>query len=105
MEDQNLLVYCGHFYGGVINSGNVNLSGQATIFSWSCEKGGGLDATDLRSDDVYLYHFTIKDVSVNPSKQFEAHLFNSGNAFYFKTLTYKFKESSQGKGQVLLKKP
>ncbi len=105
VEDQNLLVYCGQFYGGVINSGNVNLSGQATIFSWSCEKGGGLDATDLRSDDVYLYHFTIKDVSVNPSKQFEAHLFNSGNAFYFKTPTYKFKESSQGKGQVLLKKP
>ena len=105
VEDQNLLVYCGQFYGGVINSGNVNLSGQATIFSWSCEKGGGLDATDLRSDDVYLYHFTIKDVSVNPSKQFEAHLFNSGNAFYFKTPTYKFKETSQGKGQVLLKKP
>ena len=105
VEDQNLLVFCGQFYGGVTNSGNVKLSGQATIFSWSCEKGGGLDATDLRSDDVYLYHFTIKDVSVNPSKQFEAHLFNSGNAFYFKTPTYKFKESSQGKGQVLLKKP
>ena len=105
VEDQNLLVFCGQFYGGVMNSSNVKLSGQATIFSWSCEKGGGLDATDLRSDDVYLYHFTIKDVSVNPSKQFEAHLFNSGNAFYFKTPTYKFKESSQGKGQVLLKKP
>ena len=83
----------------------VARTGQATIFSWSCEKGGGLDATDLRSDDVYLYHFTIKDVFVNPSKQFDAHLFNSGNAFYFKTPTYKFKESSQGKGQVLLKKP
>ena len=105
VEDQNLLVFCGQFYGGVMNSSNVKLSGQATIFSWSCEKGGGLDATDLRSDDVYLYHFTIKDVSVNPSKQFEAHLFNSGNAFYFKTPTYKFKETSQGKGQVLLKKP
>ncbi len=105
VEDQNLLVYCGHFYGGVINSGNVNLSGQATIFSWSCEKGGGLDATDLRSDDVYLYHFTIKDVFVNPSKQFDAHLFNSGNAYYFTTPTYKFKESTRGTGQVKLKKP
>ena len=105
VEDQNLLVFCGQFYGGVMNSGNVKLSGQATIFSWSCEKGGGLDATKLRSDDVYLYHFTIKDVFVNPSKQFDAHLFNSGNAYYFTTPTYKFKESAQGTGQVKLKKP
>ena len=105
VEDQNLLVFCGQFYGGVMNSGNVKLSGQATIFSWSCEKGGGLDATNLRSDDVYLYHFTIKDVFVNPSKQFDAHLFNSGNAYYFTTPTYKFKESAQGTGQVKLKKP
>ena len=105
VEDQNLLVFCGQFYGGVMNSGNVKFSGQATIFSWSCEKGGGLDATELRSDDVYLYHFTIKDVFVNPSKQFEANLFNSGNAYYFTTPTYKFKESAQGKGQVKLKKP
>ncbi|MDA0784031.1 MAG: DUF2807 domain-containing protein [Bacteroidetes bacterium] len=105
VEDQNLLVFCGQFYGGVMNSSNVKLSGQATIFSWSCEKGGGLDATDLRSDDVYLYHFTIKDVFVNPSKQFDAHLFNSGNAYYFATPTYKFKESARGTGQVKLKKP
>jgi hypothetical protein len=105
VEDQNLLIFCGQLYGGVMNSGNVKFSGQATIFSWSCEKGGGLDATDLRSDDVYLYHFTIKDVFVNPSKQFEANLFNSGNAYYFTTPTYKFKESAQGKGQVKLKKP
>jgi len=105
VEDQNLLIFCGQLYGGVMNSGNVKFSGQATIFSWSCEKGGGLDATELRSDDVYLYHFTIKDVFVNPSKQFEANLFNSGNAYYFTTPTYKFKESAQGKGQVKLKKP
>jgi hypothetical protein len=105
VENQNLLVFCGQFYGGVTNSGNVKLSGQATIFSWSCEKGGGLDASDLRSDDVYLYHFTIKDVFVNPSKQFDANLFNSGNAYYFTTPTYKFKESTRGTGQVKLKKP
>ena len=105
VENQNLLVFCGQFYGGVTNSSNVKLSGQATIFSWSCEKGGGLDASKLRSDDVYLYHFTIKDVFVNPLKQFDAHLFNSGNAYYFTTPTYKFKESAQGTGQVKLKKP
>jgi hypothetical protein len=105
VEDQNLLVFCGQFYGGVMNSSNVKLSGQATIFSWSCEKGGGLDASDLRSDDVYLYHFTIKDIFVNPSKQFDVHLFNSGNAYYFTTPTYKFKESTRGTGQVKLKKP
>jgi hypothetical protein len=105
VEDQNLLVFCGQLYGGVTNSSNVKLSGQATIFSWSCEKGGGLDASKLRSDDVYLYHFTIKDVFVNPSKQFDANLFNSGNAYYFTTPTYKFKELAQGTGQVKLKKP
>jgi len=105
VEDQNLFIYCGQFYGGLMNSGNVKLSGQATIFSWSCEKGGGLDASELRSDDVYLFHFTIKDIFVNPSKQFDVRVFNSGNVFYYKIPSYKFDQYTQGKGQVLLKKP
>ena len=105
VEDQDFLLYCGQLFGGVMNSGNIHLSGQATIFSWSCEKGGGLDASNLRSDDVYLYHFTIKDVFVNPSKQFDVRVFNSGNVYYFKTPTYKFNQYTQGTGQVLLKKP
>lgn len=105
VEVQDIKVFCGQLYGGITNSGQVNLSGQATIFSWSCEKGSGLDARDLRSDDVYIRHFTIKDVFVNPTKQFEAFAYNSGNIYYFITPTYKFQKLEEGKGKVLLLKP
>lgn len=101
VENQILNVFCGQFYGGITNSGSILFKGQATIFSWSCEKGGGIDARDLRSDDVYLRHFTVRDVFVNPSKQFEAYLYNSGNAYYREIPSYKFKINQVGSGKVL----
>ena len=72
VENHRLWIHCGQLFGGIENSGQLEASGIATIFSWSCEKGGGLDARALLSDDVYMRHFTIHDVYVNPTKQFEA---------------------------------
>lgn len=105
VEQQNLLIQCGQLYGGLENSGYLTASGRATIFSWSCEQGGGLDARALQSDDVYMRHFTIQDVFVNPTKQFEGYAYNSGNIYYFAQPTYKFKVVEEGKGKVLLFKP
>ena len=105
VEEQNLKIFCGQLYGGISNSGQVIASGQATIFSWSCEKGSGLNAQHLRSDDVYIRHFTVKDIFVNPSKQFEAYAYNSGNIYYFTLPTYKFQITEQGSGKVLPYKP
>jgi len=105
VESQELLIHCGQLYGGIENSGQLTARGVATIFSWSCEKGGGLDARNLLSDDVYMRHFTIKDVFVNPTKQFEGYVYNSGNLFYFTPPTYKFKIVEEGSGRVQLFKP
>jgi hypothetical protein len=105
VEEQNLLIKCGQLYGGIENSGHLNASGIATIFSWSCEKGSGLDARALLSDDVYMRHFTIRDVYVNPTKQFEGFVYNTGNLYYFTQPTYKFKVVEEGSGKVKLYQP
>lgn len=102
---QQLLIHCGQLFGGIQNSGYVNAAGTATIFSWSCEKGSGIDARNLLSHDVYMRHFTIHDVYVNPSKQFEAYAYNSGNIYYFQTPSYKFKVIEEGSGKVKLYQP
>jgi hypothetical protein len=102
---QQLLIHCGQLYGGIQNSGYVKAAGTATIFSWSCEKGSGIDARNLLSDDVYMRHFTIQDVFVNPSKQFEAYAYNSGSIYYFQTPSYKFKVVEEGSGKVKLYQP
>lgn len=105
VETQSLLIQCGQLYGGLSNSGYLNANGTATIFSWSCEKGSGLDARGLLSDDVYMRHFTIRDVYVNPTKQFEGFAYNSGNIYYFTQPTYKFKVVEEGRGKVILFQP
>ena len=105
VEIQHLLIQCGQLYGELENSGYLNASGTATIFSWSCEKGSGLDARELLSDDVYMRHFTIQDVYVNPTKQFEGYAYNSGDIYYFTQPTYKFKVVEEGRGKVKLFKP
>lgn len=101
VETQDLKIRCGQLYGGISNSGFVEATGQATIFSWSCEKGSGLNAKYLRSDDVYIRHFTVRDIYVNPSKQFEAFAYNSGNIYYLTQPTVKFKIIEEGKGRVI----
>lgn len=105
VEIQHLLIHCGQLYGELKNSGFLYASGTATIFSWSCEKGGGLDARALLSDDVYMRHFTIHDVYVNPTKQFEGYVYNTGNLYYFTQPTYKFKVVEEGRGKVKLFQP
>lgn len=105
VEEQQLWIHCGQLYGGIENSGYLHATGIATIFSWSCEKGSGLDARNLLSDDVYMRHFTIRDVYVNPTKQFEGYVYNSGNLFYFTQPSYKFKVVEEGKGKVKLFQP
>ena len=105
VENHRLWIHCGQLYGGIENSGQLEASGIATIFSWSCEKGGGLDARALLSDDVYMRHFTIHDVYVNPTKQFEGYVYNTGNLYYFTQPTYKFKVVEEGRGKVKLFQP
>lgn len=98
---QKIRTNCGQLFGFIRGTGSVIFEGKGVIFSWSCEKGGSVDARNLESDDVYLWHFTQRNVWVDPSKQFEAHCFGDGNIFYKKEPEIRFFKSEQGTGRVL----
>lgn len=101
VEQQYLQVFCGQFYGNSANSGQLNLSGQGTIFSWSCEGGSSIDALSLRCDDVYIRHYTERTITVNPRKQFEAFVYGKGNVYYKNTPIHKFIKHEFGEGRVI----
>ncbi len=98
---QQLKVDCGQLFGFIRGTGGVTFEGNGVIFSWSCEKGGFVDARNLVSDDVYIWNFTQRDIWVNPQKQFQAHCYGSGNIYYFKEPNIRFEKTEQGIGRIL----
>ncbi len=98
---QRLQVDCGQLFGFIRGTGGVIFEGNGVIFSWSCEKGGWVDARNLVSDDVYIWNFTQRDVWVNPQKQFQARCYGSGNIYYFKEPNIRFEKTEQGIGRIL----
>ncbi len=98
---QLLRVDCGQLFGFIRGTGNVVFEGKGVIFSWSCEKGGAVNAQRLVSDDVYLWNFTQRDVWVNPRKQFQAFCYGSGNIYYVEEPSIRFEKTEQGIGRIL----
>lgn len=98
---QYLNVHCGQLYGGCINTGNMTFRGIGTIFAWSCENGSFVDAGNLKSDDAYIYHYTVRDIFVNPKNFFEVTIYNSGNVYYRQEPAYTFKQNIKGIGKVI----
>lgn len=92
---QQLKVNCGQLFGFIRGTGGVTFEGTGVIFSWSCEKGGFVDARNMISDDVYIWHFTQRDIWLNPQKQFQAHCYGSGNIFYFTEPNIRFEKQNK----------
>lgn len=103
VEDQEFRVWCGQLYGGSSNSGRIRFSGQGTIFAWTSEDGSGLDAAELRCDDAYIFHYTDRDITVNPKNMLEAHAYGNGNIYYLREPALALKRFEFGRGKVLLK--
>lgn len=99
---QALNVHYGQLYGGCINTGNITFRGQGTIFAWSCENGSFVDARNLNSDDAYIYHYSVRDIFVNPKNFFEVTIYNSGNVYYRKEPVFSFKQNIKGSGKALI---
>ncbi len=101
VENQKLLLHCGNLYGNGLNAGHVELAGQGTIFAWGCENGNSFDASNLRSDDAYIYHYAARDVQVNPKNILEATVYGTGNIVYFRDPLVKLGKKELGKGRVI----
>ena len=101
VENQKLLLHCGNLYGNGLNAGHVELAGQGTIFAWGCENGNSFDASKLRSDDAYIYHYAARDVKVNPKNILEATVYGTGNIVYYRDPLVKLGKKELGKGRVI----
>lgn len=101
--NQLLWLHCGQLYGACTNTGRVEFRGQGTIFAWSCEDGGSFDASAMRCDDAYIYHYTALDVSVNPKNLLEAWAYGTGNIYYKRDPLLALKKNEFGRGQILKK--
>jgi hypothetical protein len=75
--------------GSCQNFGSMTLSGRATIMSWFCERATALYAANLINDDLYFWHYTVKDCYVHPQKVLNAYLFNSGNLHLSDTSNFR----------------
>jgi Putative auto-transporter adhesin, head GIN domain len=101
VENQKLLLHCGNLYGNGLNAGHVEMAGQGTIFAWGCENGSSFDASHLRSDDAYVYHYAARDVRVNPKNILEATVYGTGNIVYYRDPLVKLGKKELGKGRVV----
>lgn len=103
VKNQDLNIVTSTLTGKIGNIGRLQLSGFATIFSWTIEGGGQLDARFLRNHDTYLWHYTENNAWVHPERQGFLYLYNSGNALIPKEPSYKLTKKELGKGRVIIK--
>ena len=99
----SLKVNCGSISGSCSNSGGIAFSGRGGLFAWSCEDGGWIDASNMYSDDVYFYHYTDRDVYINPNVILVSYVYGNGNVFYKKKPWMKFEIKETGNGKVIQK--
>ncbi len=102
VKNQDLNIVTSTLTGKIGNIGRLQLSGFATIFSWTIEGGGQLDARFLRNHDTYLWHYTENNAWVHPERQGFLYLYNSGNALIPKEPSYKLTKKELGKGRVII---
>jgi hypothetical protein len=99
----HLLVYCGTISGSCSNAGIVIFRGHGGVFAWSCENGAWIDASEMNSYDVYIYHYTERDIWVNPSSIFKVNVYNKGNVYYYRDPVLAFEKLELGSGKVIKK--
>ena len=103
VQDQHITTVTKALTGKCGNLGKINLNGFGTIFSWTIEAGGALNAKNFRSHDAYLWHYTTHDAWVNPERQAFLYVYNSGNVILPDTPSYQLKIKEFGSGRVVIK--
>jgi hypothetical protein len=97
--DLDLSLHYGNVNGGSFNCGKTLLRGFAGIFAFEVSDVGQLLAEDLRTEDIYLYHFSPMNSQVSARMWLEISVFGKGNVRYRGTPARgtKFNEAGQGK--------
>jgi hypothetical protein len=95
------LLNCGSVSGSCNNAGIIIFKGWGGILAWACENGGWIDASQMKSADAYVYHYTERDIYVDPGIIFKAHVYGKGNVFYYRDPALVFEKKEYGEGRVI----
>ena len=80
--DLDLALDYGNVNGGSLDCGKTLLRGFAGIFAYEVSDVGQLLAEDLRTEDIYLYHFSPMDSKVSARMWLEISVYGKGNVRY-----------------------
>lgn len=99
----DFIMNVGQLSGGITSSGHIIFHGFGGIFAFSAEDGGWFDASDMQSEDAYIYQYCDHDCYVNPAKVLQADLYAAGNLYYYSEPLYTKKVYAHGTGQIIKK--
>jgi hypothetical protein len=97
---QYFLTDCGQLAGACSNSGSIVFKGRGTIFAWTCEDGGSVDARDMFCHDAYLFHYSALNAHIKPLNKLEAWVYGTGNIYYYADPLYSSKKNEFGRGKI-----
>lgn len=103
VNSHELLLNCETLTGACSNAGNIVFKGYAGLFAWSCENGGWMNASEMKSSDVYIFHYSNRDISLNPSTILKAYVYGKGNVYYYEEPWYVLVKEEFGQGKVIKK--
>lgn len=99
--NQVFKVDCGQLAGACSNTGSIEFMGRGTIFAWTCEDGGSMNAKEMFCHDAYLYHYTAHDIQITPINRLEAWAYGTGNIIYYSNPVYTLLKNEFGRGKIL----
>lgn len=97
----HIKVKSGQVHGSCTSAGHVVFEGWGGLLAWSCENGGWIDASAMGSSDAYIFHYTDRDVYVNPETIFKAYVYGKGNVYYYRNPWMQFEKKEFGQGKVI----
>lgn len=98
--DQNLILDMGTITFDHREAGKVTLSGTCDILIATMYETGKLDAKELSTDLVFIFHYGLNHVSVSPRSLLECLMENSGNVYYHQDPQNGVKVTGRGSGTV-----
>lgn len=103
LEDAIFELNNGYSVFNSYNTGSYKLSGYARVLAVTVDDIGKFDARNLKTEDIYLYHYSLNDAHINPGRVLHAKLYNSSNVYYYKEPSEELSVETFGTGQLIKK--
>jgi hypothetical protein len=103
LEDAFFELNNGYSVFNSYNTGSYKLSGYARVLAVTVDDIGKFDARDLKTEDIYLFHYSLNDAHINPGRVLHAKLYNNSNVYYYSEPSEELSVETFGSGQLIKK--